>query len=100
MDYRHSLLALTDAVMPHRCAFCGTRTHRGEGFVCIGCHDDLPWIRSAPGCTASPLECEIAPLAYAFPIDAAIKALKFRRRLFYGPALAQLLESACDEPVR
>lgn len=97
MDYRLSLLALTDAVMPHRCAFCGTRTHRGEGFVCIGCHDDLPWIRFAPASIASPLECEIAPLAYAFPIDAAIKALKFRRRLFYGPALAQLLEPACDK---
>jgi ComF family protein len=33
----------------------------------------------------------IAPLAYEFPIDAAVKALKFRRRLHYGPAFAQLL---------
>ena len=97
MDYRSALFALADAVIPPRCAFCGTRTHRSEGSVCTGCHDDLPWIRFAPASTASPLECEIAPLAYAFPIDAAIKALKFHRRLFYGPALAQLLESACDE---
>jgi ComF family protein len=33
----------------------------------------------------------IAPYEYAFPIDAAIKALKFRRKLFYAPALAHLL---------
>jgi ComF family protein len=97
MDCRAPLLVLADAIMPPRCAFCGTRTLRDEGSVCSGCRDDLPWIRSAPAGATSPLECEIAPLAYAFPIDAAIKALKFRRRLFYGPALAQLLESACHE---
>ena len=97
MDYRAPLLVVADALMPPRCAFCGTRTRRNEGSVCSGCYDDLPWIRSAPAPANSPLECEIAPLAYAFPIDAAIKALKFRRRLFYAPALAQLLESACHE---
>ena len=30
-------------------------------------------------------------MAYAFPVDAAIKALKFRRKLHYAPALAELL---------
>jgi ComF family protein len=39
----------------------------------------------------------VAPLAYAFPIDAAIKALKFRRKLFYAPGLAQLLCTAINE---
>ena len=39
----------------------------------------------------------IAPLAYEFPVDSAIKALKFRRRLFYGPALARLLHHACTD---
>jgi ComF family protein len=33
----------------------------------------------------------IAPLRYEFPVDAAIKALKFRRRLHYLPAFAALL---------
>lgn len=32
-----------------------------------------------------------APLRYAFPVDAAIKALKFRRRLDLAPMLAGLL---------
>ena len=30
-------------------------------------------------------------MAYAFPIDAAIKALKFRRQLHYGPVFVDLL---------
>jgi len=30
-------------------------------------------------------------LHYSFPIDIAIKALKFRRKLFYGPAFAEVL---------
>lgn len=34
----------------------------------------------------------MAPLLYAFPVDAAIKALKFRRQLFYLPVFATLLE--------
>ena len=42
------------------------------------------------------LECLVVPLVYEFPIDAAIRAFKFRRRLFYGPAFAQLLCGFCD----
>jgi ComF family protein len=42
----------------------------------------------------APLETAIAPLAYAFPVDAAIKRLKFQRRLFYIPAFAALLQDA------
>ena len=90
-----SLLRLFDAaVMPLRCAFCGVRTTRQERHVCAGCSEDLPWLESAwplaPYCTA------VAPLAYEFPVDAAIKALKFKRRLWYGPALAQLLNRSID----
>lgn len=33
-------------------------------------------------------------LQYTFPVDAAIKALKFNRKLYYAPALAQVLCSA------
>ena len=53
--------------------------------------EDLPRLASPPPSTASPFEADVAPLAYAFPIDAAIKALKFRRKLFYAPAFAELL---------
>jgi ComF family protein len=93
--FRCSLLrAFDDAVMPLRCAFCGVRTTTEERHVCEGCCADLPWIESpAP---AAPLCNAIAPLAYEFPVDAAIRALKFRRRLWYGPALAQLLCPAVE----
>lgn len=38
-----------------------------------------------------------APLEYAFPIDAALKLLKFQRRCDYVPALAELLWQLIDE---
>jgi ComF family protein len=79
--------------------------------VCEGCLAELPWIENAcarcanpvvarlPGdihcaaCQLNPLpfEAAVAPLAYAFPVDAAIKSLKFRRKLFYVPAFAHVL---------
>lgn len=96
MTLRDLLLACDAAVMPLRCAFCGTRTDGPEAAVCRDCHDDLPWIRASTACPVAPLVQEIAPLAYAFPVDAAIKALKFRRRLYYGPALGQLLCATID----
>lgn len=33
----------------------------------------------------------MSPLEYDFPVDAAIKAMKFRRKLFYVPAFAEVL---------
>ena len=72
------------------------RTIGDERFVCIGCARDLPAIVS-PSVPGSPLAAEVTPFAFEFPIDAAIKALKFRRRLFYAPALAQLLCDASAE---
>ena len=89
------LRSFDDAVMPMRCAFCGTRTRGRERFVCAGCFDDLPWI--APAFPSAPFCAELAPLAYEFPVDAAVKALKFKRHLWYGPALAELLSHAVDD---
>jgi ComF family protein len=88
------LRAARDSVMPRRCAFCGALTDERAGMICEGCSDDLPGVSTS--LTISPLSCVIAPMAYDFPIDAAIKALKFRRKLFYGPALGQLLCNASD----
>ena len=82
------LRVFDDAVMPLRCAFCGTRTRGAERSVCADCHDDLPWIEAMQ--PFDPLSVAVAPLAYEFPVDAAVKALKFKRRLWYGAALAQL----------
>ena len=88
------LRVFDDIVMPMRCAFCGTRTRGEERSVCADCHDDLPWIGAMP--PTEPFRIAVAPLAYEFPVDAAIKALKFKRRLWYGPALAQLARRHID----
>ena len=89
------LRAFEDALMPLCCVFCGSRSRPPERYICVGCHGDLPFIESAPPRASSPLEHDIAPLAYEFPVDAAIKALKFRRKLFYAPAFSELLIEAC-----
>ncbi|MGB5688976.1 MAG: ComF family protein [Woeseiaceae bacterium] len=89
------LSALENAVMPLCCVFCGIRTRPPENHICAGCDADLPAIDSPPPPVSSPLEFEVAPLAYEFPVDAAIKALKFKRCLFYAPALAELLCREC-----
>ena len=72
-----------------RCVFCGQSQPRP---VCPPCRKDLPWVD--PNFELAPFQAAIAPLAYAFPVDAAIKRLKFQRRLFYVPAFAALLQDA------
>jgi ComF family protein len=99
MTLRRIIRTAEDALMPLRCVFCGTGTSDDEAYICDGCLDDLPW----NDCPVSPapagLASVIAPLEYAFPMDAAIRALKFRRQLFYGPAFAQLLCAvSCELP--
>ena len=59
--------------------------------MCSGCNDDLPRVEAPPLPASSPLEAEIAPFAYEFPVDAAIRAYKLRRKLFYSPALVDFL---------
>lgn len=106
--------ALDVAIMPQRCVFCGLENDEP---MCAGCEADLPWQRHAcfrcaaavpvgtppdvacADCQAQPppFERTVAPLAYAFPVDAAIAALKFRRKLYYLPALARILEQAADQ---
>ena len=109
--------AIEASLMPKRCVFCGVDCENEERFICIGCADDLPRIDHAcPRCaqpSSTPLrsgitcaDCQIrpppfvtarAPFLYEFPIDAAIKAMKFRRKLFYVPAFGALLENALAE---
>ncbi len=73
---------------PSRCVFCGQAPQP----VCPPCRDDLPWLD--PVFELAPFETAIAPLAYAFPVDAAIKRLKFQCRLSYVNAFALLLRAA------
>ena len=79
---------ISEAVCPLCCVFCGARQF--DAPVCDGCLSDLVRVTDPCG-NEPPFMFVIAPYEYAFPIDAAIKALKFRRKLFYAPALAHLL---------
>lgn len=104
-----ALRALVAAAFPGQCAFCGTGV--ADGFVCTGCRADLPRLHLACPRCAEPLPSALPPgvacsacqrrappfhaaravFHYGFPVDAALKALKFHRRLHYAPAFAALL---------
>lgn len=106
--------SIEHALMPATCVFCGARPQLHKVPICSGCYADLPWIeRACPRCASPvaselprnvccgacqqeppPLYATVAPLRYAFPIDAAIKAMKFKRRIFYAPAFAHILFDA------
>lgn len=73
------------------CAFCGQTQQQA---VCEPCQADLPWLN--PVFDLEPFEVARAPLEYAFPVDAAIKRLKFQRRLVYVPAFAILLQATIE----
>ena len=111
MSLLSALQVIDDLIMPRRCVFCGVRTCVAEKAVCSSCRSDLPWIEYSCRTCAEPLQAEapngvscaacqkrppplirsVAPLEYSFPIDVAIKSLKFNRKLFYAPALSELL---------
>lgn len=76
---------------PACCVFCGRAQ---PAAVCRPCHADLPWIQ--PRFELEPFAAAVAPLAYGFPVDAAIRRLKFHRRLLYASAFAGLLQPAVD----
>lgn len=82
---------ISEVVCPLCCVFCGAR--QDDVPICDGCRADL-LCATDPCCNEPPFTIVIAPYEYAFPIDAAIKALKFRRKLFYAPAFAHLLMSS------
>lgn len=86
-----------DRLMPRSCVFCGTPSVAEENVICCGCQDDLPWTTSGVPSLAEPFDYVVTPLAYEFPIDAAIKAFKFKRRLHYAPAFAEILCNACEQ---
>lgn len=108
---------LRSEMLPHVCVFCGTRCRVDAVPICAPCERDLPWIESACGRCANPVatalpqgvncvdcqkqpppfEAAIAPLRYTFPVDAAIKAMKFKRKLHYVPAFADVLVRAMQK---
>lgn len=102
--------ALVRSAYPDHCVFCGTPVAGGQ--FCGACNTSLPRIGDAcPRCaTALPATlpgnlpcgaCQLRPppfsgaraaLHYAYPVDAALKALKFHRQLHYVPAFVTVLE--------
>lgn len=108
---------LERVLLPMSCVFCGARFDLRQAPVCDDCFVDLPWIDNACArcansvttrlpdgvfcgdCQADPppFYSAVAPLQYTFPVDAAIKAMKYRRRQFYLPALAHLLREASQQ---
>lgn len=102
-------LSLTGKAFRHSCVFCGDFSDGRR--ICRRCMSVLPWnltfcgrcgqpVVSAQPATVSCAACQRrspvyeqarSPLHYAFPVDAALKALKFRRQLDYAPAFASLL---------
>ena len=74
--------------MTHGCSRCARplATALRQGMHCGECQRRPP-----------PYSAARVPLHYAFPVDAAIKYLKFRRRLEYVPAFASILAEVIGE---
>ena len=109
MKWKVTPATLSGILLPQCCALCGVPLNAAR--FCDDCRADLPWIDVAcPRCglpLVAPLsdgtqcvDCQrnpptfdiaFAPLVYAFPVDSALKALKFKRQLFYAAAFGELL---------
>ncbi|MGI9272365.1 MAG: ComF family protein [Woeseiaceae bacterium] len=85
------LQTLKQHLLPLNCAFCGVRCERHEFGVCVHCLEDMPWREHLITTEETPIDSSIVPFQYAFPVDAALKALKFRRRLDYVPIFSEIL---------
>jgi ComF family protein len=105
---RRRLRPIVRRLLGSRCLLCAGSSHDE---LCDGCSADIPAI-AAPACAqcalASPggSPCAaclrdpppwgevVAACAYAHPVDALVKALKYGGRLECAPALAELLARA------
>jgi ComF family protein len=100
---------LIHTAFPLLCAFCGVASRGGP--ICGQCRNAMPWARTicelcgqsltamqpagvvCAACQAKPpaFTKARAPCTYDFPLDTALKAFKFKRQLWYVPALAGML---------
>lgn len=103
------LSIVQDLLVPDRCILCGTKSC--EASLCLRCRDVLPALdkacercaaelptRQVSGVTCGRCQLDppifdktVAALQYAYPVDAAVKALKFNAKLYYAPVFADLL---------
>ena len=93
------------------CELCGAAA--GSAGICAPCRAELPWIGGACRQCARPLgtagRCDrccgyklpwtraVAPLAWAFPVDALISRLKYGGALHFGALLGRLLADSCSD---
>jgi len=83
-----ALQRLENGLLPNRCAFCGTDRPPATRAICGRCYAELPWTNSTRMPSMLPM---YTPLIYSYPVDVAIKAMKFRRKLHYVAAFASIL---------
>lgn len=103
------LLQAADILVPRRCVLCGQPI--GRRHFCRLCLEALPFVGNACAHCGVPLAfrqpagvlcaaCQVelppysaarAALEYRFPVDSALKSLKFDRALYYAPAFGALL---------
>lgn len=115
------MLAFVQGLIPQSCVFCGDVQQNRR--ICRRCVDALPWNDIYCEHCGQPIVSKLpagvpcascqqrepayakarSPLHYAFPVDTALKAMKFRRHLIYAPAFGTLLSpvlkmefSECD----
>jgi ComF family protein len=106
---RRSRSLLLSLLLPGRCALCGMAEEHAP--LCAACRNLLPFADQACDRCASPVPAQLpngihcarcqrdpppfyraaAALHYAFPVDSAVKAFKFKAQLCYAPAFASLL---------
>jgi ComF family protein len=84
----NALQRLENRLLPNRCVFCGTDRPPATRAICGRCYAELPWASSNRMPSVLPM---YAPLIYSYPVDVAIKAMKFRRKLHYVSAFAAIL---------
>ena len=103
---RRWLRRLADLAIPQDCFVCGAGS--GSAFLCGACRNELPAqppacpicaVPSAAGavcgrCLRAPpaFDATHAALAYGFPLDRIVQALKYRHRLAIAGFFAGLLE--------
>ena len=94
-------------LIPPLCAFCSAKLE--SGYCCSSCADILPANKNGCPQCANPLpnsadqmcvSCAtepppfskaFVPYLYRFPVDDAIKAIKFRHQLFFAPPLGNAM---------
>jgi ComF family protein len=87
-------MQILDILAPRSCVFCGVASEADEKNICNACYADLPWNEPAISSRPGIFECSAAMLRYSYPVDVAIKKFKFGRKLYYGPAFAEVLCAA------